>query len=156
MGVGDAFVAVSILLAVSINCLLAWLDSKRVRAAGYNVSAALAVLLVPVYLFKRASATGQKLVIPVVWCIAFVVSLSSAGIVGNTVGVAMDVPAVEAEITRGIEDQAGVTGVSVDCPSSVSPKPGSSFKCIAQAEGERVFVEVTVQNTDGEVVWQVQ
>lgn len=154
-GMGAAFAVVSLVVAVGINSLLGWADARRMRAAGYDVSTALAIFLVPVYLFRRASRTGQKLAIPVVWCICFVASFAGAGLIGNTVGVAMDVAAVEAEILRGIEDQAGVSGVTVDCPDSVSPRPGSSFQCIAEADGESVMVEVTVQNAAGEYFWRV-
>lgn len=154
-GIGEAFAAVSVVVAVLFNIILSWADARRVRAAGFDVSAALAVFLVPVYLFRRANRTGQKLAIPVVWCLCFVASFASAGLVGNVVGVAIDVPAVEAEISGELRDAVGVT-VGVDCPSNVSPRPGSSFQCIVSGDGEKAIVDVTVQNTTGDIVWQVR
>jgi hypothetical protein len=154
-GADEAFVTVSLLVAVGVNCFLSWTDAKRLEKAGHDVSKALAVFLVPVYLFKRASILKQTLAIPVVWCLAFAASFAGAGLVGNTVGVALDVPAIEAEIRDGLQEQVGVSA-SVDCPSTVSPKPGSSFQCIVVGGGERAIVNVTVQNTGGDIVWQVQ
>lgn len=154
-GVGEADSTISLWAAVAINCALGWADARRVRAAGYDVSAALAVLLVPVYLFNRASRLRQKLAIPIVWCVCALASLAGAAIVGNTVGVAIDIPAIEADIAREIDKQAGVT-VSVECPSSASPKPGSSFQCLIEADGQKAIVDVTVQNTAGDFVWQVR
>jgi hypothetical protein len=152
----DGYLLVSFAVAFGVNTALAIADTRRLKHFGIELSAALAVLLVPVYLFMRAKRSGQSYAIPAVWCVTFLVSVVSGTLTANTIGVQIDSGAVEREIQSGIEEQADVSGVTVDCPAHPQVKPGSTFQCIASADGESVMVDVTVQGADGEFVWNVR
>ncbi len=84
-----------------------------------RLAASLTAGLVPVYLFFRSSKLKQNFAIPIVWCVAFLVSFSSAEIIANTLGVPLDTAAIEADIETGIQSQTGVTA-TVTCPSNPS------------------------------------
>lgn len=150
---GSGLGALSFLAAVVLNSALAVVDSQRLKRTGVTVSAALALLIVPAYLFARASKLRQNFAIPIVWCLCLLASLGGAGIVANTVGVAIDTHAVETQIAQKMQTQVGEP-VQVDCPSSASPRPGSGFQCIAHAGDQTVMINVTVQNAQGDIVWQ--
>jgi Domain of unknown function (DUF4333) len=65
---------------------------------------------------------------------------------------------LEAEITSGIKDQAGVDA-KVDCgtngKATLIKAPGDVFTCSAAAEAETRDVKVTVEDTDGNITWEV-
>ncbi|WP_381217645.1 DUF4333 domain-containing protein [Streptomyces incanus] len=131
-------------------------DVRRLRAAGHAVPTALAVFLVPAYLFVRQGKVRQTYAIPIVWCVCFLVSLGGAGIIENTIGVQMNTDIVEQEIRTGVEQQLGMA-VTVDCPSSVSVRTGESFQCVVTgSDGSAAMADVTVQNGQGEFVWRLQ
>jgi hypothetical protein len=153
---GGSGATLAFLAAVGLNVALALADSRRVRAAGQNLSTALAVLLVPVYLFLRQGRLRQNYAIPIVWCVSFLISLGGAGIIGNTIGVQIDTGSVERSIQTGVQKQLGQS-VTVQCPSSVSVRTGASFQCVVKAsDGSSAIANVTVQNSQGEVVWRLQ
>ncbi|MEU7060032.1 DUF4333 domain-containing protein [Streptomyces sp. NPDC046197] len=147
--------ALAVLVAIGVNVSLALADHRRVRAAGHELPAALAALLVPVYLFQRQGRLRQSYAIPIVWCVTFLVSLGGAGIIGNTLGVSMDTSAVQRQIEQGVQQQTG-TAVTVQCPSSVTVRTGESFQCVVTAQdGSTAMATVTVQNSQGEFVWRL-
>lgn len=155
MGAGSVS-TFGLLVALGVNVGLSVADTRRVRAAGHDLPVALAALLVPVYLFLRQGRLRQSYVIPIVWCVSFLVSLGGAGLIANTIGVQMDTGVVEREIQTGVQQQVGQT-VTVQCPSSVAVRTGASFQCVVTAtDGSRSFATVTVQNSQGEFVWRIQ
>lgn len=64
----------------------------------------------------------------------------------------LDMPRVKAEIKRGIESQAGVPVLWVECPDSRRAKPGDRFECRAGVEGGSVTVDV-VQDEYANAQW---
>ncbi len=147
---------ISVVVAIALNSGLAILDNRRVRASGVEISNAMAVFLVPAYLFIRQGKLQQNYAIAIIWCVSFLISLGGAGIIANTVGVQMDVDRVEQNIESEILDQTGYS-VTADCPSSVAVRPGSTFQCFVKAsDGSGGIVDVTVQNSAGDIVWVVR
>jgi hypothetical protein len=61
-------------------------------------------------------------------------------------------PRVKAEIKAGIEKQAGVEVLWVECPDSRKAKPGDRFECRAGVEGGAVSVDV-VQDEYANAEW---
>ena len=64
----------------------------------------------------------------------------------------LDMPRVKAEIKAGIEKQASVPVLWVECPDSRKAKPGDRFECRAGFEGGAVSVDV-VQDEYANAVW---
>jgi hypothetical protein len=63
-----------ILLYVLLNVCCCTLDEKKLKAAGHKTPSAWWALLVPVYLWKRATQLGQRRHYFWAWCAAFVLS----------------------------------------------------------------------------------
>jgi len=75
----------------------------------------------------------------------------SSGVGAGTI----DPTKLDATIVSGIHDQSGQT-VTVDCPDGQAMTKGNTFSCVAtDAAGQNHVVNVTVQNDQGDVVWQV-
>jgi hypothetical protein len=64
----------------------------------------------------------------------------------------LDMPRVKAEIKAGIEKQASVQVLWVECPDSRKAKPGDRFECRAGVEGGTVSVDV-VQDDYANAQW---
>jgi hypothetical protein len=143
----------------AINVILAYFDERRVKASDdlRGTSFGLwAWLLVPMYLFKRSKALAQSTAIPAVWCVCFVSALAVGALLPSIVGVPIDKERLETEISAEIKKQINLM-VAVECPNHVRAKAGDSFQCIATAsDGSRRLVDVRIQNSDGDIVWQVQ
>ncbi|MFF9601720.1 DUF4333 domain-containing protein [Streptomyces sp. NPDC014684] len=138
-----------------LNIALALADHHRVRATGVNIPAALAALLVPVYLFQRQSRLRQNYAIPIVWCVTFLVSLGGAGVIGNTVGSRWTRTPSKKQIATDVQAQTG-EAVTVQCPSSATVCTGASFQCVVKAaDGSTAIATVTVQNSQGEFIWHI-
>jgi hypothetical protein len=139
-------------------CVLAFLaiaDARRVRAAGFEASAVLAVILVPAYLFVRSSKLRNGYAIPLAWCAAFAIFVGGFLVLPQALGVRIDSDFVEQSIATGIEDRAGISLV-VACPEGISVRPGGVFSCTATAtDGSQITIDVTVQNTQGDFTWDV-
>jgi hypothetical protein len=70
--------------------------------------------------------------------------------------VTLSVSAVENEIESGVQKQAGIT-VTATCPNPLMGKPGEVRQCTIQdSTGTTAFVDITIQNTAGDVTWQVR
>ena len=68
----------------------------------------------------------------------------------------LDTAELEAEIERGIAAQTGAQGVTVDCPEDVPLEAGNTFTCdAADATGQTVTVNVTQEDDEGNVRWEV-
>ena len=68
----------------------------------------------------------------------------------------LNVRNVEAEIVKGLQDQAGITA-TVDCPTTVPIEAGTSFNCTAHDEdGETATVVVTQTDDKGNINWEIK
>lgn len=156
--INSSLVAASGLAALTINVLLSFIDERMLKKAGVLGKESLlgwAVILIPVYLYKRSQLLEQTRAIPIIWCACFICAVAADVLVPSLYGVPIDSARLEAKIAAGIQEQSGLS-VTVQCPSNVMAKPGTSFQCIASGDGSRAVVNVQVQNSQGDVVWQVQ
>jgi hypothetical protein len=82
--------------------------------------------------------------------------LSSCSAVDAITGVTLDVSRIESEIENGVLDQAGYS-VTATCPDPMSGQVGDTRTCSIEDEnGTVALVDVTIQNTNGDIVWKVQ
>lgn len=148
----ESAAAWGLVIAVVLNSALVILDYQRLPEAA-RPSMWLGLFLVPIYLFQRSSRLRQTMAIPVVWSVAFVVALVIP--LASGVGSFIDAPAVEQSIEAGIQDQLGFP-VTAECPAGISSKPESTFQCTIQDDyGVSAIVDVTIQNSAGDIVWEV-
>lgn len=82
--------------------------------------------------------------------------LTSCSTVDQITGVTLDVQRVEQMIEDGVLDQGGFS-VTATCPDPMSGQVGDTRTCqIVDEYGETALVDVTIQNDNGDVVWEVQ
>lgn len=68
---------ITIFTTIALNCLFISLDTKELKKHGYDAEAWLwlGLLLVPVYLFVRASRTSKQYAPGILWCVLFALDL---------------------------------------------------------------------------------
>ena len=70
--------------------------------------------------------------------------------------VILDSSLVEENIRDGVLEQSGFI-IDVECPEPMSGQVGDTRQCLAQDEfGDSYLVDVTIQNREGYIIWQVQ
>ena len=70
--------------------------------------------------------------------------------------VLLDSSIVEENIRDGVLEQSGLV-IEVECPDPLSGQVGDTRQCLAQDEfGDSYLVDVTIQNREGYIVWEVQ
>lgn len=85
-----------------------------------------------------------------------VLLMSSCSAVDAITGVTLDVSRVESEIENGVLDQAGYS-VTAKCPDPMGGQVGDTRTCTIEDEyGTVALVDVTIQNSNGDIVWKVQ
>lgn len=85
-----------------------------------------------------------------------VVPLASCSTVAELTGVTLDVSRVEAMLEDGVLEQSGFSVVAT-CPDPMVGEVGDTRTCSIEDEyGNTELVDVTIQNSEGDVVWQVR
>jgi hypothetical protein len=70
--------------------------------------------------------------------------------------VILDSSVVEENIRDGVLEQSGLV-ISVECPDPMSGQVGDTRQCLANDEfGNSYLVDVTIQNREGYIIWEVQ
>lgn len=70
--------------------------------------------------------------------------------------VILDTRLLEETIEEGVLDQTGLTSTAT-CPDSLSGVPGDVRQCTVEDDfGGIYFVDVTIQNREGDITWQVR
>ena len=83
-------------------------------------------------------------------------SLTSCSTVDQITGVDLDVARVEQTIEDGVLDQADVY-VTATCPDPMSGQVGDTRTCSIEDDyGDTELVDVTIQNDNGDIIWQVR
>jgi hypothetical protein len=82
--------------------------------------------------------------------------LTSCSTVDQLTGVNLDVARVEQTIEDGVLDQADVS-VTATCPDPMTGQVGDMRTCSIEDDyGDTELVDVTIQNDQGDIVWQVR
>lgn len=88
--------------------------------------------------------------------VAFALSGCTALLATVSGEVILDTQLLEQTIEEGVFDQTGLYA-EVACPSMLSGEPGDVRQCTLEDEfGGLYFVDVTIQNREGEIVWEVR
>lgn len=159
-GVGAAVTAGWVVF-LGVNCLLTWWDHSVLKRQGVSgVPWVWALFLMPVYLYRRQKHLARGQLLMGVWFVAFVLSIVLQSSVLNAAAshsVSIDTAKLEQEIQAKAGAQV-VGGATVSCPAENSVHQGSTFQCIltANSDGSTVLVNVTVENNNGDVIWQVE
>jgi hypothetical protein len=83
-------------------------------------------------------------------------SLTSCSTVDQLTGVTLDVSRVEHTIEEGVLKQAD-TSVTATCPDPLSGQVGDTRTCSIEDDyGNTNLVDVTIQNNNGDIVWEVR
>jgi hypothetical protein len=151
MGFDDAW-TIAILVGLVLNVLFAMRDEDRLAEAGVRGWGVVwAVLLVPVYLVGRAGRVSGSVFIPIAWVLATAVYMVGLMVVEERAPVDIDDVWLESAIDDWLDDN-GIGGVT-DCPEA-SVRVDDTFTCEVSG-GPASLVEVTVEDIDGAVTWQV-
>ncbi|UCF20416.1 MAG: DUF4333 domain-containing protein [Gemmatimonadota bacterium] len=68
----------------------------------------------------------------------------------------LDMDDVRSAISDGVLEQVGLAISEVDCPESIAMEAGASFECTAiPGEGGKLMVQVTQNDDQGNVTWEV-
>jgi len=82
--------------------------------------------------------------------------LTSCSTVDQITGVTLDVARVEKTIEDGVMQQGGFH-VTASCPDPLAGQVGDTRTCqIVDDSGTTALVDVTIQNSNGDIVWKVQ
>jgi hypothetical protein len=97
-----------------------------------------------------------KIALKVLSPLLLVLPLASCSAVAELTGVSLDVSRVEAMIEDGVLDQGGISVIAT-CPDPMVGEVGETRTCSIEDEyGDTELVDVTIQNANGDVVWQVR
>ena len=141
-------------IAIAFNTALAVTDSRLLNKRGYQVSSVLALFLIPFYLVQRSRATKQSYAMPAAWVALFIVSIAGSALVERTLGVLeMDMDFVEASIKSDV-DRTFQTSATVTCPPETNYQVGEVFYCDVEDGTGSLQMEVTVENSNGDVTWR--
>ena len=142
-------------IAVIINTAIVIWDSRSLKRQGYDVSAALGFLFVPGYIAQRSNRVKQSQFPLVTWIVAFVIGFGGSVILENHF-VNLDMNAVTASLTTWVDKGASVNA-TVQCPDRSVYAVHSIFLCAIRNNGDSTDtanVQVTVENSDGDITWQ--
>jgi hypothetical protein len=146
-------VGIGVFAAIALNTIVAIWDSRYLRSRGYRVSMVLGLLLMPVYLYRRAKTTQTTQGPFVAWLAALIVAVAGGAALESQF-VTMDMNRVEQAITTDI-DQKLSTSATVTCPSKEVYRVGSTFTCTAADGTGSALVEVHIENNDADITWRV-
>ena len=96
----------------------------------------------------------KLLAVPGLLVVTFI--LTSCSTVDQITGVTLDVTRVEKTIEDGVMQQGGFH-VTASCPDPLVGQVGDTRTCqIVDDSGTTALVDVTIQNSNGDIVWKVQ
>lgn len=73
-----------------------------------------------------------------------------------TNGTVLERAKLQSDIAQWVRQKTG-SAVTVNCPQDPSMSPGSKWDCLLTApDGSTAVADVTVQDRQGDVIWQVQ
>lgn len=141
------------LATLILNAALCLADEAQLKKAGHDTKGMTvwAFLLVPVYLFVRASRLKQKNAYAWVWVVMFVISLGASG--DSLFG--PDQESIKTTVLTSINENAQKNGANIKC-TSVTLVKESEHKYTGIAEfddGTKLPIEVTAGD-DGTVIWR--
>jgi len=147
--------AISIVCSLAINVGLVVADSKQLAKRNIDIDVMLGILLVPVYLYRRAKLTSSSQLGLLVWggslILSMLLSLIGTLFVGTQVSTAATETAIKNwMVNASLADSSAI----VTCPDSVLSKAGATFICSVDTYPETTL-QVRIENIEGDVTWQI-
>jgi hypothetical protein len=147
---------ISLVVALLANITLVVADSNELKKIGITSNVLLGILLIPVYLYRRAKLVGSPQVGLILWSVAFTLSFLVESFGASNVGSMESTERVESYITTWLLDNEYASAdVYVECPDTVLSKPQATFLCNATSSSGETLLQVTVENVAGDVTWEV-
>jgi hypothetical protein len=139
-----------------VACSLVVRDTRRLCHAGIGLGRlACLALVVPLYLLARTAYARRSYHLPIVWCVAFAMTLPSVGILQRTLGVRLKGDVVERVMERNIDYGTIFEGVRVNCPGHPRVKVGHAFRCTVIGTGEPAYVTARLVDGEGRFAWDL-
>jgi hypothetical protein len=152
----DIVLVIYWIIAIAVNVLLVVADSNELKKHGLDSNVLIGILLIPVYLYRRAKALKSPQTGLIVWFVAFFLSFLGQTIGASNVGSLQKTDYVETYITDWLlENEFATADVFVLCPDTVLFKPQTTFMCSANSSFGDIVLQVTVENVEGDVTWKV-
>jgi hypothetical protein len=152
----DIVLVIYWIIAIAVNVLLVVADSNELKKHGLESNALIGILLIPVYLYRRAKTLKSPQTGLIVWFVAFFLSFLLQTIGASNVGSLQKTDYVETYITDWLlENEFATADVFVLCPDTVLFKPQTTFMCSANSSFGDIVLQVTVENVEGDVTWKV-
>ena len=163
-GTVTEYLLIGAVLSDAFATFAAWRDARALREAGEPVSGGLAwwCLLVPwAYLWARAvkrvnKTSGDWALLAGAAAVWLVVIVISTPVIDSVItnSETLNQARLQSQIASGIKSQTGEV-TTVQCPQDPPLNPGSQFQCVATAtDGSTTMVTVTVQDRNGDIIWQ--
>lgn len=147
--------AISLIAALALNIALVVADSKQLEKRGIRINLLLGILIIPVYLYRRAKLTSTTQTGLLVWTGAFVGSLLISVLGSSYVGSQVSTDATEVAIKSWLIDSSITDdSVTVTCPDNVLAKPGATFLCTVDTD-PTITLQVKIENEQGDVTWEI-
>ena len=147
---------ISLVVAIVANVTLVVADANELKKIGMTPNVLLGILLIPVYLYRRAKLARAPQVGLIIWSASFALSFLVESIGASTVGSMESTERVESYITTWLLDNDYASAdVYVECPDTVLSKPQATFLCNATSSSGETLLQVTVENVAGDVTWEV-
>ncbi|MFV3332217.1 DUF4339 domain-containing protein [Pseudomonas sp. NY15437] len=152
-GVLEYFLGVSVWWAfLAFNIGLCVFDERRLKAAGHAAPESWSVVIVPVYLWKRASILGQKKNYFYGWIAAFIVSILLGLAGGDSAIEDAACPIVTDIIHKQLYQSSSCVAVTIDDePKSGFYRAtalldnGNELNITIQKKGENIYVQIPRQ-----------
>ena len=147
---------VSLVAALVANITLVVADSNELKKIGMSSNVLLGILLIPVYLYRRAKLVGSPQIGLILWMVAISLSLLVESIGASNVGSLQSTERVESSIkTWLLDNDYASADIYVECPDTVLSKPQTTFICNAASSAGENLLQVTIENVEGDVTWEV-
>jgi hypothetical protein len=152
----NLFIGIYWVVAIGLNIALVIADSNELKKHEIQSSIPLGIIFIPAYLYKRAKLVSAPQIGLIIWVASFILSFLIDTIGASNIGSQQSTDGVEASISTWlVENQFSDSDVSVVCPDTVLSKPQATFLCTANSAFGDINLQVTIENTDGDVTWQV-
>lgn len=146
---GTGALAVACIGLLVLTVALAEADCTRLKNQGIKINSGLALVLVPAYLFKRASRTGSSPALPIVWL--GTAGLLFLGLFTFLESTDFDGYAESARIKAKFAEE-GFNGAIIDCPDR-AVRPGDTFTCTVDGLKYVSLITITMEE-DGTYKWE--
>lgn len=104
---------------------------------------------------NRRGIDGTLLAVAVLLWIGAAIAVGTVASSAQSAGTVLNQAKLQSELASALKARTG-DAATVNCPADPSMSPGSQFECAATfSDGSTAIVTVTVQDSQGDVIWKV-